>query len=443
MSTNLEGSIQEEEEISLVSKAKGEISFIQHNAGKRQEVQQTLLEIGFKRKTDIILVQEPSTWKDRQKGSYFSILYPAFNLILPSNLAIHPRVAVYIRKTSSSFLQYRNREDICKDTDIIVLEIYGQLKRFLLFNIYNKKQLDENSGTQRNSRTTISRAIIELEIDLPFILIGDYNLHHTQWNALARNPSKEAEELVDWLDKNNCQLLNSDKQEGTFYRSNIRGKSVIDLAFYSGNFQENTWDNWTIIEETGSNHKTIAFSLFTRETPRYLNPLQETPFSIKNTNWELFSTSLIKQTQELELKAKILVLEELIGENPYIEIGEKGPLASLEDSYRLRDRSLSILVDNLVIDLTSCIKLVVEKAILRSKTCEFSKLWWNKELLKKRQKMAKLGRLQEEQPTRSSRLEACKEAKNQYFHAIREAKTTCWNSFLEKAQGKEVFTALK
>ena len=39
MSTRLEDSIQEEEEISLVSKARGEISFIQHNIGKRQEVQ--------------------------------------------------------------------------------------------------------------------------------------------------------------------------------------------------------------------------------------------------------------------------------------------------------------------------------------------------------------------------------------------------------------------
>jgi len=64
MSISLEGSIQEEEEISLVSKARGEIS-IQHNVGKRQEAQQTLLEIGFRRKIDIILVQEPSTWKDR------------------------------------------------------------------------------------------------------------------------------------------------------------------------------------------------------------------------------------------------------------------------------------------------------------------------------------------------------------------------------------------
>ena len=84
-----------------------------------------------------------------------------------SNLAIRPRVAIYIRKTSSSILQYRNREDICKDIDIIALEIYSQFKRFLLFNIYNKRQLDKNSGTQRNSRTTISRAILELEVDLP------------------------------------------------------------------------------------------------------------------------------------------------------------------------------------------------------------------------------------------------------------------------------------
>ena len=55
-------------------------------------------------------------------------------------------------------------------------------------------------------------------------------------------------------------------------------------------------------------------------------------------------------------------------------MGEKGPLASLEDLYRNRDRCLSTLVDNLVGDLTSCIKLVVEKAIPKSRTCEFSKL---------------------------------------------------------------------
>jgi len=37
MSISLEGFMQKEEEISLVSKARGEISFIQYNVGKRQE----------------------------------------------------------------------------------------------------------------------------------------------------------------------------------------------------------------------------------------------------------------------------------------------------------------------------------------------------------------------------------------------------------------------
>jgi len=180
MSTSLEGFIQKKENISLVFKAKGEISFIQHNVGKRQKAQQTLLKIGFRRRTDIILIQELSAWKKKQKGSYFFIPYPTFNLILPNNLAICPKVAIYIRKTNSSILQYRNREDICKDTDIIAFEIYGQFERFLLFNIYNERQLDMNSRTQRNSKTTILRAILkpELEINLLFILVGDYNLHH-------------------------------------------------------------------------------------------------------------------------------------------------------------------------------------------------------------------------------------------------------------------------
>ncbi len=66
-------------------------------------------------------------------------------------------------------------------------------------------------------------------------------------------------------------------------------------------------------------------------------------------------------------------MEELVKENPNIEIGEKGPLVSLEDFHRFRDKSLSILVEDLVIDLTSCIKLVVEKAIPKSKIYKFSK----------------------------------------------------------------------
>jgi hypothetical protein len=45
---------------STTTKVAGEISFLQHNVGRRQEVQQTLLELAFAKRTDIVLVQEPS-----------------------------------------------------------------------------------------------------------------------------------------------------------------------------------------------------------------------------------------------------------------------------------------------------------------------------------------------------------------------------------------------
>jgi hypothetical protein len=41
---------------SSTTKIAEELSFLQHNVGKRQEVQQTLLELGFAKRTDIVLV---------------------------------------------------------------------------------------------------------------------------------------------------------------------------------------------------------------------------------------------------------------------------------------------------------------------------------------------------------------------------------------------------
>ena len=53
---------------SSTTKIAGEILFLQHNVGKRQEVQQTLLELAFAKRTDLVLIQEPSVWLDSREG---------------------------------------------------------------------------------------------------------------------------------------------------------------------------------------------------------------------------------------------------------------------------------------------------------------------------------------------------------------------------------------
>ena len=67
-----------------MSKIQGEISFLQHNIGKRAEVQQTLLELAFARRADLALLQEPSVWLDNQ-GRWYTLQHPAYEVIYQQN----------------------------------------------------------------------------------------------------------------------------------------------------------------------------------------------------------------------------------------------------------------------------------------------------------------------------------------------------------------------
>ena len=81
---------------SSTTKVAGELSFLQHNVGRRQEVQQTLLELAFAKRTDIVLVQEPSVWLDSRDSAWFLFPHPSYSLVLPKTDK-RPRTAIYIR----------------------------------------------------------------------------------------------------------------------------------------------------------------------------------------------------------------------------------------------------------------------------------------------------------------------------------------------------------
>ena len=144
--------------------------------------------------------------------------------------SIRPRVIVYIRKTAP--FSYRVREDLIQDLDLLVIEISDpSLGKLLLINLYNEKALDENLKTQKSGQTTINRALLRLQLQLPFIIAGDFNLHHTWWNSTIDTPSTNADRLVEWLNKHDSRLVN--KEKATYHRANLVNKSIIDLAFSS------------------------------------------------------------------------------------------------------------------------------------------------------------------------------------------------------------------
>lgn len=325
-------------------KGRGEVICLQNNVGRMQEAHQTLLEIGFLKLADFIFVQEPAAWKNKENGKFFTLNHPSFYTITPKNLSIRPRVLVYIRKKLD--ISYKLRYDLVGDTesDMLIIEIKsGCLEKSYIINIYNEKALDSESRSQKQGETTIERGLLNLNLDLPFLLVGDLNLHHIWWNSEIENPTNKAQKLVDWLHQNRAELVNSEEL-ATFYRSTLTRKSIIDLAF-TARFRTSYTDKWKIAETTGSDHQNIAFSLFTSDSESFSNPLYNRPYNLTKANWEVFQKELGKNTSILENNLD------------RVETLQAAP-SFLENSLELEEN-----LEGLAISLTKTIKDVVNAAI--------------------------------------------------------------------------------
>ena len=162
------------------------------------------------------------------------------------------------------------------------------------------------------------------------LIAGDFNSHHSLWNTAILNPSAKAIQLANWLEKHYCCLLNS-TQEQTFFRSNLRAKSIIDLAFVS-RFRENTWDSWHRAEDTGSDHICIGFSAFTKHTSTYFSPLQDNQLALNKANWETFSNTLkqeltskkiLERLEQTQVAIQQLELQNLVVPSQYTQTIDK------------------------------------------------------------------------------------------------------------------------
>lgn len=404
-------------------KQRGEITIIQHNTAKREEVQQTVLEVAARRKTDLLAIQEPCTWKEKTTHKFYTISHNMYELILPSNPLIRPRVAVYIRKATN--FQYKIRQDLGENSDFLPIEFCGPTERFLFLNVYNEKELDRNSATQPTGTTTIKRSILDLNLQLPFLILGDFNCHHLWWNSQRAHSPTETNDLVHWLQHHNCQLLN--EEEPTYFHPKLTTPSIIDLAFFSSNFRETQFDNWSIIEATGSDHVNITFSLFTSNTERFLNPLLSR-FNLKHADWESFEGALLQSVEKEQMERTLTELED--------GLTTPGSLTHLSPSLRHQ-------ADRLAGKLTSCFDAATEHAIPRARHTEHSKPWWTPALSMRRKEMARHLRAFKRNPNSPIRQRAFKTVRNKYFSEIKTAKSECWNTFLKNAQGKEIFQALR
>ena len=197
------------------------------------------------------------------------------------------------------------------------------------------------------------------------------------WNTAIQNPNQEAKQLASWLEMHRCELLNAE-QEQTFFRSNLRSTSIIDLAFAAG-FKENTWETWYRAEDTGSDHITISFSCYTKHTQKFLNPLQDRPYALDKADWADFTTTLKEQVESTNLGQILDAINARVDE---IELRNLSLPAQLQGDL---DAATDLL--------TQSIQAAAKKAIPKARRCARSKPWWNRELAEQRKQASKAMRL--------------------------------------------------
>ena len=127
-----------------------------------------------------------------------------------------------------------------------------------MINVYNERARPPVTGPYTLDRFFQHYQLLQKLQRQPSLLLGDFNLHHTWWNAKAQ-PSNEANRLVTWLVRAKASLLNDLEARGTFIRHNLRHTSIINLTFHTP-FTRTNWIEWAYLQPTGSDHKAIGFT---------------------------------------------------------------------------------------------------------------------------------------------------------------------------------------
>ena len=365
------------------------LRILQINLNRSLPATESALQTAIELKIDIVLVQEPwiiaSTSPSTGAKDFTtsrSVNHQSFVQILPNHGESRPRTLVYFLRSNTLVLASLASSSP-EDPDVLVLDLIEGQHKVQLVNIYN----EDNQSNQR----TIERWLYSYQVLPNTIIAGDFNTHHPWWDPLTTTTSANAEALVDWIEDNHLSLLNT-PGEGTFYRSNLRQPSVLDLTLATSKLA-NQIDDWQTLPDLGSDHFGILFTI----TGTGIELVDSTStqnlyFNTEHADWPLFQTELAK----------------ICAKDQTNEVSTTSTTSAPE--------SLEIKAQ----DLTNAILSAAKASIPIRRTGAKPKPWWAPELKEYRQEMMRNQRLVSTTCASSKRYYL--RAKNRYFQAIKSAK---------------------
>ena len=146
------------------------------------------------------------------------------------------------------------------------------------------------------------------------------------------------------------------------------------------------------------------------------------PYNLEKADWKAFSQKLLELDQDPSFSWGYQETGSMQGAGHEIE---------LDFDQGLEDEATK---------LQEIIEKAAEVSIPKKKSFSRSKAWWTENLSSLRKQFGRARKSWKKSPDQTT-YRAYLEARNSYFQEVKLAKTSCWNTFLENAQGKEIFKA--
>ncbi len=374
------------------------IQILQHNCARSTQIMHACMKFA-KNKTDIVILQE--SW---MKDENITISHSSFICIKSNVQNTCVRILIFVAKNIKKFT-CTSRLDIVNSEDMQAISIVNNKiqKKILLFNIYNEKS--QNADNEQLYMIERELAKVMLNSEQKVIIIEDFNVHHSWWNAKISN-SIRTKALINWINLHKCNLINT-SDINTYHSYLSQLSSILDLAFASKNMC-NHIKNWHIDENANTefNHEVILFTIVTKKVKLIENSLN-TSYNLQKVDWKDFEKHLQKTKDKMIVKMQ--------------------RITSLKAK---------------VIYLTECIKNTVKLFVFKQRICAKSKFWWNNELIERWKTLSSKKRIWKRCRSDDAWAKIV-QMQNSYHDAIKLIKNQFWINFLNNVEEKEVFQTYK
>ena len=371
------------------------IRILQHNIAKSTNTMISYLKYAFDQKTEIILMQK--SWIENNEITIFHFVYDRIMFSISAEMIDQNKkfkIIIFVSKKST--LKITSKSDISNDSNFQILHITNiDIDDCMIINIYNEK-----NQLSTSNEYTIERILTKIELSTNSIICDDFNAHHAWWNFRIFF-SIRANSLIDWLIKNQCELINI-SDEITFSKQcnmkndqNRTSTSIIDLTFAIFHMI-NKITNWSINENafTKSDHEIIEFSIICKNIETVDNFMNDA-YNVDKTDWKKFEKYL-----KSKYDSNIISMQKLI------------------------ENFTSINLKNEIILLQSIINEATNISIFKRKSCEKFKKWWCDRLITLKKTMTVHKKFYKRYYSDFD-FDNFKKIRNEYFQKIRKIKKSC------------------